>query len=94
MRSAIIPAHFVPRYAGLVRRIRQGMQVLKALGPYAAIELLLPGGSVIALLLWLVRRRRTQGELTAAARSWPATQAERPPERAGFLEPVTARAAP
>ena len=26
------------------------------LGPYLAIELILPGGSLIALLLWLYRR--------------------------------------
>jgi hypothetical protein len=32
---------------------------LKALAPYALIELLLPGGSVIALLLWLYRRRKS-----------------------------------
>jgi hypothetical protein len=29
---------------------------LKGLAPYAAIGLLLPGGSVIALLMWLYRR--------------------------------------
>jgi hypothetical protein len=26
--------------------------------PYAAVELLLPGGSVVAALMWLYRRRR------------------------------------
>ena len=31
--------------------------LLRSLGPYAAIELLLPGGSIIALLIWLYRRR-------------------------------------
>ena len=31
---------------------------LKALAPYAMIELVLPGGSVMALLLWLYRRRK------------------------------------
>lgn len=31
---------------------------LKDLAPYAVIELLLPGGSVLALSLWLYRRRR------------------------------------
>jgi hypothetical protein len=31
--------------------------LLRGLGPYAAIELLLPGGSVIALLIWLYRHR-------------------------------------
>jgi hypothetical protein len=29
----------------------------RTLGPYFAIELILPGGSVLALLLWLYRRR-------------------------------------
>lgn len=32
---------------------------LREMGPYAAIELLLPGGSLIALLLWLYRRQRS-----------------------------------
>ena len=30
----------------------------KAVAPYALIELALPGGSVMALLLWLYRRRK------------------------------------
>ena len=30
---------------------------LGALGPYLAIELIMPGGSILALLLWLYRRR-------------------------------------
>ena len=29
----------------------------RALGPYVAIELLLPGGSLIALLYWLYRTK-------------------------------------
>jgi len=32
---------------------------LKAIAPYALIELILPGGSVMALLLWLYRRRKS-----------------------------------
>jgi hypothetical protein len=32
---------------------------LKVLAPYALIELVLPGGSVMALLLWLYRRRQS-----------------------------------
>ncbi len=32
--------------------------LLRELGPYAAIELIVPGGSVLALLLWLWRRHR------------------------------------
>jgi hypothetical protein len=35
---------------------RKVFAILKDLGPYAAIELILPGGSVIAVLLWLYRR--------------------------------------
>jgi hypothetical protein len=31
---------------------------LRDLAPYALIELVLPGGSVMALLLWLYRRQR------------------------------------
>ena len=30
----------------------------RAIGPYAAIELLLPGGSLIVLLLWIYRTRQ------------------------------------
>jgi len=32
---------------------------IKALAPYALIELVLPGGSMMALLLWLYRRRKS-----------------------------------
>jgi hypothetical protein len=34
----------------------RALATLRALAPYAAIELLLPGGSLIALVLWLYRR--------------------------------------
>jgi len=30
-------------------------------GPYLAIELILPGGSLVALLLWLYRRSNRSG---------------------------------
>lgn len=39
---------------------------LKALAPYALIELILPGGSVMAILLWLYRRRRNGACLKGA----------------------------
>jgi hypothetical protein len=35
---------------------------LKDLAPYALIELVLPGGSVMALLLWLYRRRKNAAD--------------------------------
>jgi hypothetical protein len=41
---------------------------LKALAPYALIEIILPGGSVMALLLWLYRRRK-MGLVSARGRS-------------------------
>jgi hypothetical protein len=34
---------------------------LRNLAPYAALELVMPGGSVMAILLWLYRRRKQQG---------------------------------
>lgn len=34
--------------------------ILRQLGPYAAIEILLPGGTLVALLLWLYRRSALQ----------------------------------
>ena len=44
---------------------------LKEAGPYVAIEIILPGGTLIALLLWLYRRRqpaRPQGFSTPTPR--------------------------
>lgn len=32
--------------------------LLREIGPYAAIELILPGGSLIALLIWFCRRNQ------------------------------------
>jgi hypothetical protein len=46
-RSRSRVAHWIARAATILRR----------LGPYAAIEILLPGGTLMALLLWLYRRR-------------------------------------
>jgi hypothetical protein len=34
------------------------MEMLKKAGPYLAIEILLPGGTLIALMLYLARHRR------------------------------------
>ena len=36
--------------------LKRGLALLRSAGPYAAIEILLPGGTLIALLLWLSRR--------------------------------------
>jgi hypothetical protein len=34
------------------------MEIVRKLGPYLAIEILLPGGTLIALLLYLIRQRK------------------------------------
>lgn len=34
------------------------MEIVKKFGPYLAIEILLPGGTLVALLLYLARERR------------------------------------
>ena len=45
--------------------------LVRGLGPYAAIELLLPGGSVVALLYWWYRQRlRTPPDLVRTRRPW------------------------
>ena len=36
--------------------LTRGIVTLRQLAPYAAIELLLPGGSLVALVLWIYRR--------------------------------------
>jgi hypothetical protein len=38
----------------------RGAAVLRGLAPYAAIEILLPGGSLIALALWFYRRQKSR----------------------------------
>lgn len=38
--------------------IARVMRSIRSLGPYLAIELIMPGGSIIALALWTYRHRR------------------------------------
>jgi hypothetical protein len=40
-----------------MRAIAWMLGTLRSLGPYLAIELILPGGSIVALLLWAYRHR-------------------------------------
>lgn len=42
-----------------MRRMPRIAALLREIGPYAAIELVLPGGSLIAPLIWLYRRNDT-----------------------------------
>jgi hypothetical protein len=34
---------------------------VRALGPYLLVEILLPGGTLVALLMWLYQQRRKEG---------------------------------
>ena len=64
----MISANLSPARAGWVAK---GLALLKSLGPYALVEFVLPGGSVIALLLWLYRQHRHQQPSTAGfASAW------------------------
>jgi hypothetical protein len=44
-------------------------QLGEALGPYLLVELLLPGGSLIALSLWLYRRYGSTAQRSATVTS-------------------------
>jgi hypothetical protein len=59
MKSTLLGAAELASARGtLASWAMRGLALARSLGPYAAIELLLPGGSVLALVLWLYRRRR------------------------------------
>jgi NodT family efflux transporter outer membrane factor (OMF) lipoprotein len=66
----MIPANLPTTLAGWLAK---GSALVKTFGPYALLEFLLPGGSLIALGLWLYRHRRqrrpTCGTRRAAIRS-------------------------
>ncbi len=50
-----------------MNQIRAIWGVLRGLAPYAAIELILPGGTILAILCWLYRRRRLASRARSAA---------------------------
>ena len=54
--SAVAEALLTSTREPLAKRLVSALATLRALAPYAAIELLLPGGSLIALVLWFYRR--------------------------------------
>lgn len=51
-------ARYIPVTLNLPAATAAILGKLRELAPYALIELILPGGSVMALLLWLYRRQR------------------------------------
>jgi len=68
--SALAPS--VPAISRPIARVARagwlarGVLTARSLGPYAAIELLLPGGTLLAFLFWLYRRHRQGKSLRPA----------------------------
>jgi hypothetical protein len=58
--NAVTPSILDPMrllaHVGFADRLARGIAFVRAIGPYVAIELILPGGTLLALLLWLYRR--------------------------------------
>lgn len=44
-------------HSSVTKLWRPAAAVLRALGPYGAIELVVPGGSLVVLSLWAIRHR-------------------------------------
>lgn len=47
--------------------LRAAALALRALGPYALLELVMPGGTLLALLLYLHRRRSRRSRYSRAS---------------------------
>ena len=50
--------------------IRQIIGIVRRLGPYAAIEIVLPGGSLVVLLVWLFRQHGDVRIFGQTMRTW------------------------
>jgi hypothetical protein len=48
------------------KKMRATLSAMRAVGPYVAIELIVPGGTLFSLLLWFARNRRAARALEAA----------------------------
>jgi len=75
MRAIVEPLAIIPSGRKLTRIaprdwLARGLRLLRQLGPYAALELLLPGGSLLAILLWLYKRHRHAKLATATPPSF------------------------
>lgn len=61
--------------------LQKSLPKLRALGPYLLVEMFLPGGTLVALLLWLSQRYRRTG--VGAVQGVTAHAAAVPPAIAG-----------
>jgi hypothetical protein len=50
-----------PQMQFVVRSVGVSWELARRLGPYLMLEILLPGGTLLALLLFLYRRRQSHG---------------------------------
>lgn len=55
--------------APIANALKHLWAALKGFGPYAAIELILPGGSCLVLLLWLYRRHQRLARAVTGTRA-------------------------
>ena len=65
----------------VVRSVGMTWELARRLGPYLMLEILLPGGTLLALLLFLYRRRQSHG--ATGARRTCSTAPGRDPVHAG-----------
>jgi hypothetical protein len=42
----------------MLARIKEMLPAVRAVGPYLLVELVLPGGTLVAALMWLAQQRR------------------------------------
>ena len=54
-----------------MRAVEQLFRQVRSLGPYLAIELILPGGSIVALLLWTFRNQPAAREIAGRIAAGP-----------------------
>lgn len=54
----------------VLQRVRDANGLVQRAGPYVLIELLLPGGTLLALLLYLCRRNGTGTAAHSSGRRW------------------------
>ena len=58
--------------------IRKSLTALKAVGPYLLVELLLPGGTLVAFILWLSQRFTRGGRIGGMHRYFSREKSQRP----------------
>ena len=46
--------------------MKRMVSAVRAMGPYVALELIVPGGTLLSILLWYTRNRRAARALAAA----------------------------